>query len=72
MVTDATAMHRFFTRMLLAEWDHDDVEELTRLVSKLAETVQSRFDILGELARAEFCSPAPDVSTSTRSGERRR
>ena len=56
VVTDATAMHRFFTRMLLAEWDHDDVEELTRLVSKLAETVQSRFAILGELARAEFCS----------------
>jgi DNA-binding MarR family transcriptional regulator len=72
VVSDATAMHRFFTRMLLAEWDRADVEELTRLVTRLAETVHSRFDLLGELAKAEFCAPLDDPITTTRRAARHR
>lgn len=66
VVADATAMTRLFTRILLAEWPREDVEALTGLMSRLAETVQRRLDSLPELAAAEFRrthadagSPAP-------------
>jgi hypothetical protein len=59
VVADATAMSRFFTRILLAEWPREDVEELTRLMTRLAETVQSRLGALPELAMTEFCRTAP-------------
>ncbi len=55
VVSDATAMTRFFTRALLSEWPQDDVESLSRLIGKLAETVHSRLSALPELAMAEFC-----------------
>ena len=54
VVADATAMTRFFTRILLAEWPREDVEALTTLLGRLAETVQRRLDSLPELAMAEF------------------
>jgi DNA-binding MarR family transcriptional regulator len=54
VVEDATAMTRFFTRILLAEWPREDVEALTSLLGRLAETVQQRLDSLPELAMAEF------------------
>lgn len=63
VVTDATAMSRFFTRILLAEWAREDVEALTALMGRLAETVQRRLDLLPELALAEFCRINPDPVT---------
>ena len=44
VVADATAMSRFFTRILLAEWPRQDVEDLTRLMTRLAETVHARLE----------------------------
>jgi len=61
VVADATAMSRFFTRILLEEWDRHDVEELTRLMSRLADTVQSRLESLPALAVSEFCATHPDA-----------
>lgn len=58
VVADSTAMTRFFTRILLAEWPRRDVEDLTRLLSRLADTVQARVEALPELAIAEFCRAA--------------
>lgn len=55
VVADATTMTRFFTRALLAEWPVEDVESLSRLIGRLADTVQSRLAALPELAMAEFC-----------------
>jgi DNA-binding MarR family transcriptional regulator len=55
VVSDATAMTRFFTRALLSEWPVEDVQALSRLITKLADTVHSRLAALPELAMAEFC-----------------
>ena len=63
VVADATAMHRFFTRILLAEWPASDVEELARLMTRLAETVQERMDMLPELAMTEFACTAGTAIT---------
>jgi DNA-binding MarR family transcriptional regulator len=60
VVADATTMSRFITRVLLAEWPRPEVEELTRLLTRLAETVQSRLEVLPELAMAEFCRAHPE------------
>lgn len=54
VVSDATAITRFFTRILLADWSREDVEALTALLGRLAETVSARLDSMPELARAEF------------------
>jgi DNA-binding MarR family transcriptional regulator len=54
VVSDATAMTRYFTRMLLAEWPRDDVEDLQRLLARLAETVSDRFDAIQEAAAAQL------------------
>jgi len=56
VVADATAMSRFFTRILLADWDRDDVEQLTRLMTALSRTVHERLALLPELAMAKFSS----------------
>jgi DNA-binding MarR family transcriptional regulator len=64
VVADATAMTRFFTRILLADWPREDVEALTALMGRLAETVQQRLDSLPELALAEFCRVNPDADTT--------
>ena len=72
VVADATAMTRFFTRALLSEWPVEDVQTLSSLIAKLADTVHSRLAALPELAMAEFCrvhetparagtSPEPDA-----------
>lgn len=59
VVVDATAISRYFTRILLAEWPKEDVEQLTRLMGRLAETVQTRLDDLPRLAMAEFARTNP-------------
>jgi DNA-binding MarR family transcriptional regulator len=68
VVADATAMTRFFTRALLADWPVEDVESLTTLLSRLATSVHERLAALPELAMTEFCLPAdlhsPDATTS--------
>ena len=66
VVADATAMTRFFTRILLADWPREDVEALTALMGRLAETVQQRLDSLPELALAEFCRVNPDADPAGR------
>jgi DNA-binding MarR family transcriptional regulator len=63
VVADATAMSRFFTRILLAEWPRSDVEELARLMTRLADTVAQRVDMLPELAMAEFCRAQGELPT---------
>jgi len=62
VVSDATAMTRFFTRLLLADWPRDDVEELSRLMGRLAETVHSKLESLPDQAMAEFCRVNPDLA----------
>ena len=62
VVADATAISRFFTRILLAEWPKEDVEQLTRLMGRLAETVQHRLDDLPALAMAEFARTNPAMA----------
>jgi DNA-binding MarR family transcriptional regulator len=70
VVADATAMSRFFTRILLADWDRHDVEQLTTLMSRLSRTVHDRLALLPELALQQFASehvvppPAPPTSPS--------
>ena len=56
VVADATAMSRFFTRILLADWDREDVEALTTLMSRLSRTVHERLALLPELALQQFAS----------------
>ncbi len=64
VVADATAMSRFFTRILLADWPRSDVEELTGLMTRLAETVQAQLQSLPALAMSEFCRVHPDVEAT--------
>jgi DNA-binding MarR family transcriptional regulator len=62
VVSDSTAMTRVFTRILLADWPRRDVEDLTRLITRLAETVHAKLEVLPELAIAEFCKAHPDTA----------
>jgi len=62
VVDDATAITRFFTRLLLAEWPREDVEDLTRLLSRLADTVHDKLDVLPERAMAEFARQHPELA----------
>jgi hypothetical protein len=55
-------MTRVFTRILLADWPRRDVEDLTRLITRLAETVHTKLEVLPELAIAEFCKAHPDTA----------
>ena len=66
VVSDATAITRFFTRILLADWSREDVEALTTLLGRLAETVSARLDSMPELALAEFCRVNPDADPASR------
>jgi DNA-binding MarR family transcriptional regulator len=61
VVADATTMTRFFTRLMLSDWPREDVEDLTRLMGRLAETVHSKLDELPAQAMAEFCRVNPDA-----------
>lgn len=54
VVSDATTMTRFFTRTLLTDWPEHDVEQLTRLLGRLADTVQERLADLPQLALDEL------------------
>ena len=63
VVADATTMTRFFTRLMLSDWPRQDVEDLTRLMGRLAETVHSKLDALPAQAMAEFCRVSPDFVT---------
>jgi DNA-binding MarR family transcriptional regulator len=63
VVADATTMTRFFTRLMLSDWPREDVEELTRLMGRLAETVHSKLDQLPAQAMAEFCRVSQDAVT---------
>ncbi len=62
VVADATAISRFFTRILLSEWEREDVEQLATLMGRLAETVQRRLDDLPALAMAEFARSNPEMA----------
>jgi len=62
VVNDATAITRFFTRLLLAEWPREDVEALTSMLGRLADTVNRRLDLLPELAVEEFGRTHPDLA----------
>ena len=55
VVADATTMSRFFTRILLAEWTRDEVDELARVMTRLAATIHDRLPLVPELATQEFC-----------------
>jgi DNA-binding MarR family transcriptional regulator len=61
VVADATLMTRFFMRLMLSDWPREDVESLTRLLGRLAETVHVKLDLLPEQAFAEFCRVNPDA-----------
>lgn len=62
VVDDATAITRFFTRLLLSDWPREDVEELTRLLARLADTVHEKLDVLPERAIAEFARVHPELA----------
>jgi DNA-binding MarR family transcriptional regulator len=68
VVSDATAMTRFFTRLLLSEWPREDVESLSRLMGRLAETVHSKLDELPVQAMAEFCRVHPEATPGAATG----
>ena len=46
---------------MLSDWPAEDVEDLTRLMGRLAETVHSKLDALPARAMAEFCRVSPDA-----------
>ena len=54
VIDDATAIRRFFARLLLGDWSLEDVEALTRLMTRLADTMHSGLDALPETALEEF------------------
>ncbi len=54
VVADSKAMRRFLTRKVLAGWDRGDVETLTRLVTRLTDSIGGQLDTLTEHARQEF------------------
>ena len=62
VVTDSTNMTRFFTRLMLAEWTRQDVEDLQRLMTRLAETVATKLDVLPELAMNELAREHPELA----------
>jgi DNA-binding MarR family transcriptional regulator len=62
VVRDATEMTRFFTRLLLSDWPREDVEELQRLLTRLADTVNTRMDSLPELAMTELARTRPELA----------
>jgi DNA-binding MarR family transcriptional regulator len=65
VVADATTMTRFFMRLMLSDWPVEDVESLTRLLGRLAETVHGKLDLLPEQAIAEFCRINPGAAPGT-------
>ena len=62
VVSDSTAMTRFFTRLMLAEWTREDVEDLQRLMTRLAETVATKLDVLPEIAMTELARERPELA----------
>ena len=62
VVSDSTAMTRFFTRLMLAEWTREDVEDLQRLMTRLAETVATKLDVLPEIAMNELARERPELA----------
>lgn len=62
VVADATAMTRFFSRLLLADWPRQDVEDLQRLMTRLADTVAAKLDVLPEIAMAELARANPELA----------
>ena len=48
------SMNRYFTRVLLSDWDRSEVEQLTKLMTRLATTVDERMESLHERAMIEF------------------
>ena len=61
VVADSAAMRRFLTRAVLDGWERADVETLTRLMTRLADTVVGRLDALTEHAMQEF-GPPPETA----------
>lgn len=62
VVADTTAISRFFTRILLSEWEREDVEQLAVLMRRLSDTVQKRLDDLPGLAMTEFARANPEMA----------
>lgn len=60
VVAQATLTTRQFTKMLLADWPREDVEDLQRLLGKLADTVSEKLDLLHEQALCELRASLPD------------
>jgi DNA-binding MarR family transcriptional regulator len=59
VVRDATTVSRSFTRVLLAEWTKDDVEELARVLTRLAMTIHDRLPLLPDLIGTLACGAEP-------------
>jgi hypothetical protein len=55
VVAEATTLSRFFTRILLADWTRDEVDELARVMARLATTIHDRLPLVPQLAAQEFC-----------------
>ena len=55
VVAEATTLSRFFTRILLAEWTRDEVDELARVMARLATTIHERLPQVPHLAAQEGC-----------------
>jgi hypothetical protein len=55
VVNDATTISRTFTRLLLADWTKTEVEELARVMNRLAITIHDRLALLPELVADQGC-----------------
>lgn len=62
VVADATVKTRFFARLILDDWSLDDVEALTRLMTRLAETMQAKLGSLPERAMQEYHRHHPEAA----------
>ena len=58
VVSDSTTISRTFTRLLLADWTKTEVEELARVMNRLAGTIHDRLALLPELFEGQDCGSA--------------
>jgi DNA-binding MarR family transcriptional regulator len=71
VVVDATQMTRFTTRLLLAEWSHNDVVDLQQQLGRLADTVATRLDAIQQVALHELDGPQTAAPEDARDTQRR-
>lgn len=67
VVHDATDMTRFFTRLLLSDWPREDVEDLQRLMNRMADTVADKLDTLPQIAMDALGRERPELAEVTAS-----